>query len=666
METPFRRVFAPKEMLRGSARWAWVWSCLATIAFCGVLVDSVLLLDLLAHRGSVTLSSPTDARLYERLTDNTPDQPPDVDAKNELVAAELPFRQQRLNQGMRPTVWQARHRAWVGMLAWCVRNFSLLQTTNSAAGALLLSNVVLGLLAALLVLQLRNVAFRTSQVAATRLRQALHRQALRLGPSDLEDDSGDAAYLMFTGDIERVREGVQSWIERVVRYPLFLACLLLLILLTHWLVALQCLVPLLACWFLVHIVRERFEQSRRRTEDRLGTDLKLLAEGLRKTRMVRGFGMENFEHERFRGHLDRFLRKVASLKDDERWSRRLCWMVVLLAVLAVLFLIATKALADPSDPTHLPVSAVLLLVAAFRLAFRPLNELSELPHIEEQTGRWADNIQRFLDRIPEVGQAVGAKFLQPLAKQIQWESVTYRLPDRRLLLDRIDLRLPALKMYAVISLDPLESRALTYLLPRFIEPQSGRVLIDGDDLAFVTLDSLRAEALFVGGTDPVFTGTVAENIACGDARFTLQSVNNAAKEVHAHQFISKLPQGYETPLGEHGESLDAGQTFLLGLARALVRDPALIIIEEPAERLDEDTKSLLDDTYARLAKGRTLIFLPSRLSTVRKADQVILLLKGMIEAVGPYSKLITSVPLMRHWEYVRFNEFNRSEQLADT
>ena len=386
-----------------------------------------------------------------------------------------------------------------------------------------------------------------------------------------------------------------------------------------------------------------------------------LAEGLRKTRLVRGFGMENFEHERFGTHLQRFLKKVATLKEDERLSRWMCWFVVLVTVTLVLFLIATKTLSDPSEPAYLPVSAMLMFVAAIRLAYRPINDLWELPQIEQTAGQWADNILRYQSRVSEVGQAVGAKFLQPLTKQIHFESVTYRLPDKRLVLDRVDLKIPAKSMIAVLSLDPLEARALTYLLPRFIEPQSGRVLIDGEDLAFVTLESLRAESIFVGGMDPFFTGTVSENISCGDPRFTLPHVTEAAKQVHAHQFINKLSQGYETVLGEHGESLDPGQTFLLGLARALIRDPAILIIEEPAERLDDDTKSLLDDTYARLAKDRTLIFLPNRLSTVRKADQIVFLHKGRVEAVGPYSKLITSAPLMRHWEYVRFNEFRRDE-----
>lgn len=657
METPFRRVFPPKYLWRGSARWAWLFSAVSAFTLCGLLFGTYLLVDLLITRGEVLLPTEADIAAYERLT-GTPPVAPAIPA---AASEDAPVGQRRFNQGLRVTAWQSRQESWGGCVRELVRGIPALQTTTSALLTLLASNIVLALLSSLSALQVKTLAFRESQAVATLLRQSLHRQTLRLGPSDLEDDAGEVAFLMFTGDVERVREGIQTWFERVVRYPLLLGSFAILLLISHWLLALQCLVPLLACLYLVRKERHRFEQSRRKLEDRVGDDLRLLAEGLRKTRLVRGFGMENFEHERFRVHLQRFLQKVATLKEDERLSRWMCWLVVLITVALVLFLIATKTLSDPVESSHLPVSAMLIFVLAIRLAYRPINELCELPQIEQTAGQWADNILRYQSRISEVGQAVGAKFLQPLTKQILFESVTYRLPDKRLVLDRVDLRIPAKSMIAVLSLEPLEARALTYLLPRFIEPQSGRVLIDGEDLAFVTLESLRAEAIFVGGMDPFFTGTVSENISCGDPRFTLQHVTEAAKQVHAHQFISKLPQGYETVLGEHGESLDAAQTFLLGLARALVRDPALLIIEEPAERLDDDTKSLLDDTYARLAKDRTVIFLPNRLSTVRKADQVIFLHKGRVEAVGTYSKLINSLPLMRHWEYVRFNEFRRDE-----
>ncbi|MCX7420438.1 MAG: ABC transporter ATP-binding protein [Planctomycetia bacterium] len=667
METPFRRVFAPKDLWLGSARWAWAWSVLSTTSLCGLLLGCYLLLDLLINRGEVDLPEAADRQTYEMLSSSlSPSEDADqVDEKKPVNPEATASNKRFYDQGLRATAWNTRYKPWGGVVAVTVRHVGTLQATNSALLTLLAGNILLAVVASVSMMQVKTLAFRTSQEVATRLRKSLHRQTLRLGPSDLQDDAGEVAFLMFTGDVERVREGIQSWFERIVRAPLFLTGLLFVVLMTHWLLALQCMVPLVACWYLIRLERHRFDQSKRQMEDRVGVDLKLLAEGLRKTRLVRGFGMENFEHERFQGHLNQFLQKVASLRADERLSRWLCWMVVLITLAITLFLIGTKALTDPLDPAHLSVSAIVMFVLAFRLSYRPANEIWDLPQIEASAGRWADSILRYLGQIPEVGQAVGAKFLQPLSKQIQFESVTYRLPDSRLVLDRVDLRLLAGKITAVISLDPCEARALTYMLPRFIEPQSGRVLIDGEDLAFVTLESLRAEAIYVGGTDPFFTGTVSENLSCGDPRFTLQHVTEAAKLVHAQNFISKLPQGYETLLGEYGEQLDAGQSYRLGLARALLRDPALMIIEEPAERLDEDTKSLLDDTYARLAKGRTLIFLPSRLSTVRKADQVIFLHKGRIEAIGSYSKLITSSPLLRHWEYLRFNEFSRDSDVAE-
>jgi len=125
-----------------------------------------------------------------------------------------------------------------------------------------------------------------------------------------------------------------------------------------------------------------------------------------------------------------------------------------------------------------------------------------------------------------------------------------------------------------------------------------------------------------------------------------------------------LPQGYETVLGEHGEQLDAGQAYRLGLTRAILRDPALLIVEEPGETLDDDAKSLLDDTYNRIVQNRSVIFLPSRMSTVRRADQVVLLHRGKVEAIGNHSDLVNTSALYRHWQYIHFNEFRHEEQVS--
>ena len=134
----------------------------------------------------------------------------------------------------------------------------------------------------------------------------------------------------------------------------------------------------------------------------------------------------------------------------------------------------------------------------------------------------------------------------------------------------------------------------------------------------------------------------------------------AAKLVHAHQFIQRLSSGYETQLGEHGEQLTAGQTFLLGLARAVIRNPAVLIIDEPTEPLDQSTKDYLDDTYQRIIAQRTVLFVPTRLSTVRRCDRVVMIDGGKVEAVGPQAELVKTCDLYRHWEYVTFNAFRHN------
>ena len=267
-----------------------------------------------------------------------------------------------------------------------------------------------------------------------------------------------------------------------------------------------------------------------------------------------------------------------------------------------------------------------------------------------------------MNQIPAVSQAVGAKFLEPVSRTIGFEAVSYTLPNKRRLLDGIDLTLSAGEVIALVAFEPLEARAMACLLPRFIEPQSGRILFDGEDIAWGTLESLRAETVYVGGSDPFFTGTVVENIVCSHSGYTLSDVTEAAKTAHAHNFILKLPQGYETVIGEHGERLDAGQGFRLGLARAILRNPSLLIVEEPTDPLDDDTKSLLDDSYNRIVRGRTVIFLPNRLSTLRRSENVVFLHRGKVEAQGSYHDLVKNSSLFRHWEYMHFNQFRHELQ----
>src|SRR5262249_35504014 len=233
-------------------------------------------------------------------------------------------------------------------------------------------------------------------------------------------------------------------------------------------------------------------------------------------------------------------------------------------------------------------------------------------------------IFEFLGRPGEVGQVVGAEFLPPMAKQLEFDEVSLREPGTgRMLLQGVSLTIAAGEQVALVGAEDPEKQALVYLMPRFLDPTSGEIRIDQHNLRWVTLDSLRAQIALVLQHNLVFNDTVANNIGCGDTTYTLPQIIEAAKLAHAHHFIQRLPQGYETAIGDMGHSLRLGEQFRIALARAILRDPALLIVEEPqTAALDDDTKALIDDTFARVLPGRTVIFLPHRLSTIRSCNRV--------------------------------------------
>lgn len=620
-----------------------LWSSLGSLLLCLLLFDLFLIAGLLNYGGALDVPA-VDIAKFEALTGkDLPDRRAD-DVRFEDL-------------GICPAVWGSRGKFWGTALAAANRRVALLRENSGALMVLVFAAVLIGIARSLLLARARTLTAHVSLEAAARLRRTLHRQTMRLGPSDLDDPESGTALGLFTQDVERVRDGASLWVYRLSRFPFELFLLVMFALTIHWRVALQCLIPLAACWYILQRERQRFESARQLATARADAELRLLGEGFRKTRLVRGFGMENFEQEQFQKQVERYQHNVSSLKQGERWSQWISRLLVMCCVSIVLYLLAIKVMLPPADPGALSFAAALVLVAAFAGMYRPLEALRQLRADRDAAAESADRIYRYLNQIPEVGQAVGAKFLQPLSKSLVFESVTYSLGNRKKLLDGFDLKLNAGDVVGFVSPNPLEARAMAYLLPRFIEPHSGRVLFDGDDIAWVTLESLRAEVIYVGGTDSYFTGTVRENISCGNSRYSLTDVTEAAKQTHAHNFIVKLPSGYDTVLGEHGEQPDPGECFRLALARAVLRKPALLIIEEPDQHLDDNAKALLDDAYNRIVRDRTVLLLPTRLSTLRRAESIVLIHQGKVAAVGKHADLVKNVPLYRHWEYMHYNEF---------
>ena len=673
------KFFTQRDLFRGRSRRAWLWSVLATLLLLPLVVTIGLFAGLLVERGrlavdlsrdelprfvavtglSVAVDAQVSARVQAAGTDAGGE--PQSKAPDEAVREDATIHFVNTESGILPAVWHSRGHWWGGALAWCFRRFDWLGSNVLATIALLLVGTMLATCRAACLARHRRECSRAALEAVAGPRKNLHRQVLRLGPEDLDGSGQSLASQLFSGESEEVRRGLATWIERETRCPLELACLALIVFSIQPMLAAQTVLLLGVVWYLLDTDHRNSEGQRSLAADRAAGEMRTLVEGFRTARLVRGLGLEQSEHDRF--SLD--LQRCHELAEQEDVATESVLhpkpLIVAFCGLIIGFLCYLFACKVFDFQGQLMSATGGMFVASIAFAIPSVRAIINRLTPRHVAALAAENIQRHLEQIPAVGQAVGAKFVQPLGTTLHFDAIKYRTTGGRLLLDGLDLKLAAGRTYALVSADPLEARALVSLLPRFIEPQSGRVFFDGEDIAWATLESLRAETVFVGADDPPLAGTVLDNLRGGNGEYTLQQATDAAKTSHAHNFIVKLFNGYETVLAGHGDSLDAGQRFRLALARAVLRNPAVLIIEEPRENLDEDTKSLLADAYDRICPNRTVLFLPGRLSTVKRSDDVIVLHEGRVAAIGPQSRLVSHSTIYRHWEYLNFNEYRSQE-----
>lgn len=540
-----------------------------------------------------------------------------------------------------------------GVFSRLIRNVNWLHSTPSAAVFLLASLCILVLLR--WALRSGAEAIVESRVAASvqRLRQHIHRKSIRLEPSDFSGEHVGIADHLFRESTMFLETAGGRWGSVVLTAAADIIVLTTMALLTQWRVALETLVPLLLIRYAMRFESQRSDSSLQLLSEQVTRGLARMAEGLKKTRIVTGFGMEQAEHDQFENNLTQYRERCRHVRKQQNlavWVHRI--LVLLLVAVPAAFLV-THIVRDGS----IGVTAGLLIVGCLYFLSVAIGRFEDVQSLKTEGNVRAAEVTSFINRVPLVSQAPGASFLEPMSRSLMFDQVVFSPVQYPGLIRGLDFRISFGETLALLSLQREAAFAVASMIPRFIDPDQGQILIDGRDIRVATLESLRAEAIMVGGNDSVFNATVLENITCGQTDITRQQALDAAKLVHADHFVRTLPKGYETVLGEYGVALDRGQVFRLSLARAIVRQPALLVIEEPNIMLDASTKAMLDDAYQRISGNRTVIFLPTRLSTVKKCSRIVMIHDGKIAVDGIHDQLVRSSELYRHWEYVRFNPF---------
>jgi subfamily B ATP-binding cassette protein MsbA len=474
------------------------------------------------------------------------------------------------------------------------------------------------------------------QRAVTDLRDALYEHVLKQSFSFLTRNSTGELMSHVTTDVERIQNAVSEMAGDLLKEGLTVVGLLIVLFDKDWALALGSLLALpwafLALGWLGRKLRATNEASLRRWRD----ITEILQETISGFRVVKAFAMEDFESSRFRRASARLFHVNMRITRTSAVMPPLMELVGGFAMVGALFY-GSFAI----QQGRLTPGAFTAFMAALFAMYTPIKRLSKVNATLQGALAAGARIFRVLDTHHEVQEAQAAVPLARLERGIEYREVGFQYADSDLpVLRRISFQARRGEMVAIVGTNGAGKTTLVNLLPRFYDATEGAILVDGVDVRASTLRSLRAQIGLVTQETILFNDTVRANIAYGLSDVDEARIESAARAAFAHDFILDLPRRYDTVIGERGSRLSGGQRQRLSIARALLKDPPILILDEATSALDPESERLVQEALANLMKGRTTLVIAHRLTTVRRADRILVLDGGEIREMGTHEELL--------------------------